>query len=699
MGNTSDTPDTPKSPRKRPAASPRQQSARPNAATGSRGNLRNPGTPVKPQSRTTSRPARVDSVQPRTSGRRTPGAPGASAAKPRQVPQARTASVGPGGTPKSGPRPGVRPGPRLWDRFQPRVGEPAQRQRAVLVGVFVVLAVFGARLVYVQGIEGPALAATARDARVISGTLPADRGSIVDAEGTVLATSSKRFHIKVDQQLVADYKLTENKKVVGTGPSAAAKVLAPLLGRSVPELAAELVGDNRGKYIAKNVLPETWRAIRALNVRGIAAEETTVREYPNGSIGGNIIGYVNSEDLGSAGIEQVQDEALTGTPGSYSIERALQGHQLPAGGRERTAAQAGKDVQLSIISDIQWKAQDAIEEAKRRTGASYGSIVVADVRTGEILALAETDTVDPNDLSKSDPSTWGSRAVSDVFEPGSTAKVITMAAALETGVATPESQYVVPDRYKTPNGQEFRDSHDHPDQKLTLAGIFAESSNTGTVQIGEDLTPQVRYDYLAKFGFGKKTGVGLPGESGGILHDVANWDGRTQYSVLFGQGVAVNAIQANEVFAIIANKGLRAQSHLVTGYVDADGQVTPAQIPEPDRVVSEETAKTVLEMMETVVEDGTGGLAHIPGYRVAGKTGTAEAASGGSYRNFIASFNGIAPADDPRLAVSVALKYTSLEYGGVVAAPVFADVTAFTLQYLKVPPSKSKAKEYALTWE
>ncbi len=583
--------------------------------------------------------------------------------------------------------------------FEPRLGDPAKRQRMILVAVFVILAVFAVRLVYLQGIEGPALAATARDARVISGTLPADRGTIVDAEGTVLATSSKRYHIKADQQLVATYKRIKDKQVVGTGPRAAAKVLAPILGMTVPELAAELTGENRGKYLAKNVLPETWRAIRALNVQGIAAEEATIREYPNGAVGGNIVGFVNSEDKGSAGIEQIQDEQLTGTPGSFSMERARQGHQLPAGGQERTAAQAGKNVQLSTINDVQWKAQDAIDDAKRRTGATYGSIVIEDLTTGEILALAETGSVDPNDLGGSDPSTWGSRAVSEVFEPGSTAKVITMAAALETGIAKPTTQYVVKDRYKTSNGQVFRDALDHPKQQLTLAGIFAESSNTGTVQIGKDLPTQVRYDYLEKFGFGTKTGIGLPGESSGILHDVENWDGRTKYSVLFGQGVAVNAVQANQVFATIGNGGVRTQPHLVTGYVDSEGKVTPVEVAKPVRVISKGTAKHVLQMMETVVEDGTGGAAQIPGYRVAGKTGTAEAASEGSYKHYVASFNGIAPVDDPKLAVSVVLKYPGLEYGGVVAAPVFADVTAFTLQYLKVPPSQSKAKEYALTWE
>lgn len=582
-----------------------------------------------------------------------------------------------------------------------RPGTPERRQRILMGIVLAVLCVFAARLVHIQLVQGPSLAQAALQGRVLTGEIPAVRGDIVDAEGEVLATSVERYDIIVDLTLVATWKRIENGEIVGTGPTAAAEVLAPVLGLDAPELAADLVGTSRGKYIAKMVLPDTWRAIKALNVTGVAAERTTVREYPNGSTAGNIIGFVNSEGIGSAGLEQTFDSVLTGTPGSYLMERSLRGHQIPTGVQEETAAQAGLSTQLTTINDLQWKAQDAIDEAKRKTGATYGSIVIEDVRTGDILALAETDTVDPNDLGASDPATWGSRAVSNVFEPGSTAKVITMAAALETGVAEPLSEFEVPDRYTTSNGETFKDSNDHEKLKLTLAGILAESSNTGTVQVAELLTPQVRYDYLRKFGFGERTGIGLPGESAGILHPVERWDGRTQYTVSFGQGLAVNAIQANEVFAIIGNGGVRAHPRLVKGYTDESGTFTPHDAGAQTRVVSEETADAVLSMMETAVSDGTGVLAQIPGYRVAGKTGTAQAANPatGTYDHFVASFNGVVPADEPRLAVSVALNYPSLEYGGVVAAPVFADVSAFALQYLGIEPSQRAAEPYATTWE
>ena len=584
--------------------------------------------------------------------------------------------------------------------FAARTGSPHGRQRALLVGVVAILFLFACRLVQVQAVEGPDLAAEALRGRLVSGTLLPRRGDILDAEGKVMATSVTRYDILVDQTLVPGWKRYEEGRLLGQGAEALAEVLAPILDRPVAELAADLVGDRRGKYVARGVLPETWAAIKALRIAFINAEETSERKYPNGNVAGNILGFVNSEGVGSAGVELSQQAELRGTDGSYLLEQDPRGALIPTGEKERVEAVDGRDVELTIISDLQWKAQDALEKAARTYGATYGNVVVSDTRTGQILALAETSTVDPADLASTDPANWGSRAVSNVFEPGSTAKVITMSAALETGAWTPTSQFTVPDTYVTDNGQTIRDSHPHDEQRLTLAGIFAESSNTGTVMIGEKIPMQVRYDYLAKFGFGQRTGIGMPGESAGILHPVEKWDGRTRWNVLFGQGVAVTAIQSNEVFATIANGGVRNTPRIIRGYRDADGTyeaVTPAATA---RVVSEETADTVLAMMETVVSDGTGTLAAVPGYRIAGKTGTAQAPNPltGSYDHFVASFNGIAPADDPRIAVSVSLYADKLLYGGDSAAPVFADVTAFALQHLGIEPSGSKPPSIPVEW-
>lgn len=584
--------------------------------------------------------------------------------------------------------------------FAARTGSPHTRQRALLIGVLTILGVFAGRLVYVQAVEGPDLAAEALRGRLVSGELVPQRGDILDADGKVMAMSVTRYDILVDQTLVPDWKRYEDGRLLGQGAEALAEVLAPILDRPVAELAADLVGDRRGKYIARGVLPETWNAIKALRIAFISAEETSERKYPNGNVAGNILGFVNSEGVGSAGVEQSQEAQLRGTNGSYLLEQDPRGALIPTGEKERVEAVDGRDVELTVKSDLQWKAQDAIETAARNHGATYGNIVVSDTRTGQILALAETSTVDPADLASSDPSNWGSRAISNVFEPGSTAKVITMAAALETGAWTPTSKFTVPDTYVTDNGQTIRDSHAHAPQQLTLAGVFAESSNTGTVMIGEKIPMQVRYDYLSKFGFGQKTGVGLPGESAGILHPVEKWDGRTRWNVLFGQGVAVTAIQSNEVFATIANGGVRNTPRIVKGYRSEDGTYEAVKPAETTQVVSEETADTVLQMMETVVSDGTGKKAAVPGYRIAGKTGTAQAPNPltGTYDHFVASFNGIAPADDPRIAVSVSLYSDKLLYGGEAAAPVFADVTAFALQHLGIEPSGSKATKIPTEW-
>jgi cell division protein FtsI (penicillin-binding protein 3) len=329
-------------------------------------------------------------------------------------------------------------------------------------------------------------------------------------------------------------------------------------------------------------------------------------------------------------------------------------------------------------------------------------VVVTDVQTGEVLALGDSAPVDPNDPAASDPKNRGSRAVSTVFEPGSTAKVITMAAALEEGIATPISQFVAPYQYTTANDQTFKDSHEHPDQKLTLAGILVTSSNTGTIQVGQQLSEEKRYEYLEAFGFGQPTGVGLPGESGGILHPWEKWDGRTKYAVLYGQGVSVTAVQTAQVYQTVANGGVLQPPTIVRGFQNEDGTFTPRKVGEPRRVISEETAAQLMLMLEDVTEDGTGREAQIPGYRVAGKTGTAQAADGnGGLTSIVSSFVGIAPADDPRIVVSVIIfdPKGSAVWGGAVAAPVFRDVATFALQQLRVPPSGPAERLFPTTWE
>ncbi|HEY0189244.1 MAG TPA: penicillin-binding protein 2 [Cellulomonas sp.] len=598
--------------------------------------------------------------------------------------------------------PGNRPGRGPRDRG-PSVATLNRRRTSLVVVVALLLAVCGGRLVYLQVFNAKAIAAEALESRLTTTELIASRGQITDSEGEVLATSVERYDIAVNQTLIADWSAT----IDGTdlsGAAGAAQVLAPLLGLDAAELGATLNGDATFKYVAKGVLPEVWQSVSDLQIDGITAEQVAERVYPNGNIAGNVLGWVNSEGEGAQGIEQMLNDELSGTSGSTTYERGRGGQEIPGGYEDSTAAVDGDSVQLTINTDIQWKAQEAIEAQVTATGSESGTIVVLNVKTGEILALADSATVDPNDPG-ADSSLWhSSSAIADVFEPGSTAKVITMAAAIETGLVDPETQFTVPYQYTTSNGQTFKDSHEHADEQLTTTGILAESSNTGTVMIGQNIPQQTRYDYLAKFGFGSTTGVELPAESAGILNDSDDWDGRSKYAVLFGQSVSVTALQATEVFATIANDGVRISPHLVKGWTSADGTYTAADAAETTQVVSAETANTVMTMLESAVDEGTGSSAAISGYRVAGKTGTAQswttdATTGETVEGITASFIGVAPADDPEIAVSVILHNpTTSEYGGTVAAPVFSEVAGYALTELGIAPSGTTATLYPTTW-
>jgi cell division protein FtsI (penicillin-binding protein 3) len=579
----------------------------------------------------------------------------------------------------------------------PSIAVLDRRRTALVVVVTMLLVVFAGRLAYVQVVEGRAVAAEARDARLSSATLIASRGQITDAEGQVLATSVQRYDIVVNQVELARWHDTVDGQQL-TGAAGAAQLIAPLLQANAAELGAKLDGDAKYRKVAKGVLPEVWQSVKALRIDGISAEQVAERVYPNGDVAGNVLGWVNAEGVGAQGVESLLNEELAGTDGSTVYERGRGGQQIPGGYSESTAATDGRSVQLTLNTDIQWKAQQAIEAQVAATGSDSGSIVVLDTRTGEILAIAESATVDPNDPAADSTLLRSSSAVTDVFEPGSTAKVITMAAAIETGVVQPTTEFEVPYQYTTPNDQTFKDSHEHAGLRLTATGILAESSNTGTVMIGQNIPQQVRYDYLAKFGFGSKTGVELPNESPGILHDSENWDGRSKYAVLFGQSVSVTALQATEVFATIANGGVRIAPHLVKGWTEPDGTYTAADPAATAQVVSEPTADTVLSMMESTVSDGTGSNAAIPGYRVAGKTGTAQNWIDG-VAGITSSFIGVAPADDPAIAVSVILHNPrTSEWGGTVAAPVFSDVAGYALTELGIAPSGTPAQLFPTTW-
>lgn len=561
-----------------------------------------------------------------------------------------------------------------------------------------VLLVTSARLISIQGMDSMKLAEKALSNRLVTRTLPAARGQILASDGTVLADSVSRYQLVVDQQNVAQYKI--DGKLVGAW--GAAEALAKPLDTDPGLLYPKLVGDKRWNPVAKGLTSETWRAVKDLNILGVSAEEYSVRSYPSGAVAGNLVGFLSSDGQPQAGLEMEYNKQLSGRDGQQQYERGARGEIIPLGDNNIKNAVDGQGLQTSIDPDLQYYAQQAIEEQRKKHDAESASILIKNVKTGKILTAADAPSVDPNSPGKVGGKDRGSRIFTDVFEPGSTAKMVTAAALLDQGLVAPEDEFTVPGKWKAPNGEEFRDSHEHGDEKLTFAGILAESSNTGTILAGNKLDEEERYGYMKKFGFGSLSGIGFPAETAGILHPYKDWDGRTKYTVMFGQGVAANALQTTDVIATIANGGVHVPSTLVDGTVSPSGKTIPSPTAKTQRVVSKKAADETLSMLEGVVAEGTGKSAAVSGYRVAGKTGTAQApaAEGGGYDGYTASFVGVLPAEDPQIAISVTLQRPrNGYYGGSAAAPVFSDVAGFAMRHLKIPPSTTEPQLPAREWK
>lgn len=567
--------------------------------------------------------------------------------------------------------------------------------RGMMVVTLIVLSLFAAQLVRIQGFDSQAVAADALAQRTQTEAIPAHRGTIYDANGTVLAQSQERRTVVIDQTAVPEYE----KKVAGThtkvGVEGAAKDLAEVLGESARELEPKLTGTQRYRIVAKNISPLTWRRINALGIPGVYSERSSQRTYPQSTTVASLVGFVQPQDqTAGGGLELQFDDILKGTPGKATYEIAQDGSRLPNASDDVSSATAGKDMRLTIDNDIQWYAQNALANQVTKTQALSGTIVVQRVDTGELVALASYPTFDPNNLGDG-KGVYSNLAFSDVFEPGSTSKIMTVAAGLEEGNITPRTPMILPDSMERGN-RVLKDSHPHPDQYRTVAGALAESSNTGAMLIGETMTPKTMEEYLRRFGLGSTSGSGFPGESAGLLPRSETWSGSQRATITYGQGVSTTAVQVTNVFQAIANGGVRISPTFVKEVGDGQGGWDPAPAGTRTQAVSKKSADQVARMLEGVVSDeGTAPEAKIEGYRVAGKTGTADRydPKAGGYSGKTASFIGFAPADDPQLVVSVILQRPIKGYyGGTVAAPVFKDVMTYALQKEKVPPTPQDEK-------
>ena len=625
-----------------------------------------------------------------------PRTPRGGQPRPRQgrpAPGARTGTRPPGRRP-AGHRP---PPPR-----QPRVlrlGDSHRRLRAAVVLLLFVLSLFAARLVQLQGLDATTYAAEAEQGRLRTVSLPAVRGTITDRNGVALATTVDAVNITADQDIIARY----------SDPATTARVLAPVLDMDVSVLQERLTGDAKFVYVAKKVTPRTWREVRELDhpdekiegLPGIFGEKTSRRVYPAGKVAANVVGYVGADNKGLGGLEYAMDDVLAGRDGTATYELSAGGRRIPSGVDTERDAVPGRDVRLTIDRDIQFVAQKAIAKAVAETRSESGTVIVLDPRNGDLLAMATAPTFDANHPGEAPAADRGNRALTEPYEPGSTGKVLTASALLEEGVITPKTPIVVPNRLARAD-KTFKDFEDHPVQHLTYAGTIAKSSNIGTIRAAERLGNLKRlYPYLKKFGIGQPTSLGLPGEASGYMLKPRDWSATTGYTTTFGQGYSVNTVQMASAIGTVANDGVRVSPRLVESTTDPTGQVHRTADGTRTRVISPETAETVRLMMETVTNDGgTAPLAHIPGYRVGGKTGTAQRFNPacGCYSGYTMSFIGLAPVDDPQLVVAVTLQAPrSALGGGVNAGPVFKQVASFALETLRIPPTGTKRPHIKLT--
>lgn len=531
------------------------------------------------------------------------------------------------------------------------------------------------RLTQVQALSAAEYAEKGTVQRLRKITLAAERGSIFDRNGIDLALS-------VSQQTV-----WANPRVVDDPAGYAAK-LAPVLGVSEKTLAGRLSKKKAAfVYLARKVDETTAEAVRQLDLPGVDFVPESKRFYPSGTLAAPVLGEVGLDNQGLAGLEVTWERSLSGRPGELVVERDPDGRRIPQGRYRLRPAVRGRDLVLTIDQSLQFEVERALVEAVAGATARGGTAIVSDVRTGAILAMANVYG-DGGGNARPASSPERNRAVTDVYEPGSTNKVITMSGALEEALVTPETRFAVPDQLQVGN-HVFSDHEPHPPMDWSVTDILVQSSNIGTIMVAHKLGKERLDGYLRAFGFGSRTGVGFPGEATGLLLDPDSWYVTSMGTVPIGNGLAVSAIQMLNVYVTIANGGVWRPPMLVGATVDADGVRHPIEPGPVRRVVSARTAGRLNEMLGQVVGEGTGRNAAIPGYTAAGKTGTARkplVGARGYSGEYVASFVGFVPAEAPRLAAVVVLDEPTPIYGGQVAAPVFARIMQYALRLERIPP-------------
>ena len=518
----------------------------------------------------------------------------------------------------------------------------------------------------------------AADQRLRTFALPADRGEILDASGRRLALSMPATDVYADPRYVDD-------------PWGTATKLAPILDQRVGALVESLTKDTTFAYVARQVDPHAARRIEDLGLPGIGFLDVTERYYPAGAVGGQVVGFVGLDGEGLAGLELHHQALLAGTPGERTVEIGRDGQPIAGGVFDERPPAPGWSIVTTIDRELQYQVQALLADAVEQQHAEGGTVVVLDPATGDVLAMTSYPWFDPNAFAEAEPDAIRNRAVTDAFEPGSTNKVITAAAAVEESALPLDEVLSVPWTMRVGTFT-IHDAHPHSLQQMTLGDVVARSSNIGAVQVANHVGRDDMAAYLARFGLGTETGIGFPGESSGITVPFYNWDDVILATTAYGQGITATPLQMASVFATIANDGRWVRPRLVGARIDPQG-VRHDTAPSPERrVVSRRTALVVARMLAFAVEQGTGTNAAIPGYQVAGKTGTARIPrpDGPGYLEgqYMASFIGFLPARHPEVVIAAIVDRPAQRYGSVAAAPLFQRVASAAIAQLGIEPTE-----------
>ncbi len=573
-----------------------------------------------------------------------------------------------------------------------------RRLSLCLTAVLFVFTIFGLRLFQIQGVDAQAYAAQAVAAGTAKVVVPAPRGNITDRNGVELATSDDGLSLTADPSMT-----TPNATAI-------ARILIETVDPSLDyfDTVEKLrKPDSRFVYLVKKT--PRWKAEKAITAIekagfiGVFSEPETLRNYPGGSLGANLIGYIDGSGKGVAGVEQMYNKQLTGKDGTRTYEVSVGGQRIPMADSTVHKMRPGGSVTTTIDRDLQWFADQRLAKAVRSSSADWGLAITMDIKTGQIVQMSQAPTFNADTREGMSSYNTVNRAAQFVYEPGSVLKSLTFAALANEGKVTPESKIRVPSSINV-GGFRIGDYWQHGTINLTAAGVIAKSSNLGTIVAASQMSDKTFHDYLTKFGLGKTTSSGLPGESAGILAAAKDWTASSRATISFGQGVSVTALQMVQAVGTIANDGVKVEPSIVAGFTQADGTKIDAPAPKRERVVSAKAAKMVTRMMEAVTApDGTAPAAAIKGYRVAGKTGTAWRVNPvtGKYvrgQNTV-SFMGFAPADKPRFLTYIVLDnpYSSAG-GGSAGGPVFHDIMSMALERFGIAPTGSDVPKVEQEW-